>query len=204
MHIIAIYDSMHFIAYLCWFHLAQNLWKNIQLKNLAKDYVKDQLVRKLFKYLKFLPFVPTKDVIKAFKQIQELAKSCTKFNPMLTYFEKFYTGKLVKHSETVRKVPVYPIQQWNVISRIEKDKGKTNNALESWHKVFAHDAKTHPTFTKLIEHFRVEQKNTDVILAQIRSGDTFTVSKKQLKKDGALKELLKNYSFDKLFEFFDN
>ena len=36
------------------------------------DYVKDPLVRKLFKYLNFLPFVPPNDVIKAFKQIKEL------------------------------------------------------------------------------------------------------------------------------------
>jgi hypothetical protein len=100
----------------------------MQLKKLSKDYIKDELVRKLFKYMKFLPFVSPRDVIKAFKKIQELAETCTKFKPMLTYFEKVYIGKCAKNNPSVRKIPVYPIHRWNVVARIEKDKGKTNNS----------------------------------------------------------------------------
>jgi hypothetical protein len=55
--------------WLCWFHYTQNLWKNIQQKMLAKDYVRDMLVRKLLKYLKYLPFVPLQFVVKTFKEI---------------------------------------------------------------------------------------------------------------------------------------
>ena len=136
------------IIFLCWFHYAQNLWKNIGLKKLAKDYVKDKTVRKLFQYLKFLPFVPPKDVIKSFKKIKEFGENCKKFDPMFEYFEKFYIGKLAKGSQTVRHVPSYPIQKWNVVARVLNDKDKVNNSLESWHKVFAFDAQTHPTFNK--------------------------------------------------------
>ena len=57
----------------CWFHYSQSLWRNIQLKNLAKDYLKDPMVRTLFKYFKFLPFIPPADVVKAFKQIKSYA-----------------------------------------------------------------------------------------------------------------------------------
>ncbi len=46
-------------------------------------YIKDELVRKLFKYLKFLPFVSPKEFIKA------LGINCKKFDPMFTYFETF-------------------------------------------------------------------------------------------------------------------
>jgi hypothetical protein len=42
----------------------------MQQKRLARDYIKDELVRKLFKYLKFLPFSPPKNVIKALKEIK--------------------------------------------------------------------------------------------------------------------------------------
>ena len=125
----------YLIIFLCWFHYCQNLWKNMQLKKLSKDYVKDPLVRKLFKYLKFLPFVVPKDVVKAFKLIKSLGASCRKFDPMFTYFEKFYIGKLVKNSETIRQIPVYPIKRWNVVARVEQDKARTNNSLESWHFV---------------------------------------------------------------------
>jgi hypothetical protein len=55
--------------WLCWFHYTQNLWKNIQHKKLAKDYVRDTLVRRLFKNLKYLPFVPLQFVVKTFKEI---------------------------------------------------------------------------------------------------------------------------------------
>ena len=95
--------------FLCWFHYAHNLWENVQFKNLAKDYVKDELVRNLFKYLKFLPFVPPRDVIKAFKMIQDLGENCQKFKPMFVYFEKIYIWKLLNNNLTVRKIPVYPI-----------------------------------------------------------------------------------------------
>ena len=69
--------------------------------------------------------------------------------------------------------------------------------------MFAWDAKIHPTFTKLVEQFRVEQQNTEVILAQIKSGDKYTINKNQLKKDEAVKQLISDYSFDRLFDYFD-
>ena len=103
---------------LCWFHYCQSLWRNIQQKHLAKDYIKDNLVRKLFKYLKYLPFVPPKDVIKAFKEIKALGTMCKKFEPIFTYFESFYIGKLVRNSQTIRKVPIYPINKWNGRSNV--------------------------------------------------------------------------------------
>jgi putative heme degradation protein len=123
---------------------------------------------------------------------------------MLTYFEKVYIGKCAKNNPSVRKIPVYPIPRWNVVARIEKDKGKTNNSLESWHGVFSMDAKSHPTFTKLVDHFRAEQNNTEVILAQIRSGDKYKPTITQKRKDDAVKDLMANYSFEMLFEYFDN
>ena len=69
----------------------------MQLKNLAKDYVKNDLIRWLFNYMKFLPFVPLKNVIQAFKKIKELGSSCEKFQPMFAYFEKIYIGQLQKN-----------------------------------------------------------------------------------------------------------
>ena len=193
------------VIFLCWFHYCQNLWKNMQQKQLAKDYVKDSLVRRLFKYLKYLPFVPPKDVIKAFKEIKTLSDTCRKFEPMLTYFENFYIGKLVRNQQKIRKVPVYPINRWNVVSRVKEGKARTNNTQESWHKIFAFDAQVHPTFNKLVENFRLEQKQTDVIVAQIQSGD-YTVARRkiQINKEEKLKEVVENYSFDKLFDYFDS
>ena len=88
--------------------------------------------------------------------------------------------------------------------------------------MFAEDAHVHPTFNKLIEHFRLEQKNTDVIVSQIQSGkifiynvqnqlinfsfkgDSFNLRKKQLIKEEKLKDLVENYNFANLFDFFNS
>jgi hypothetical protein len=193
------------VIFLCWFHFVQNLWKNIQLKKLKKDYVKDPIVRKLFKYMKFYPFVPITDVITAFKKIKQCAldSKCAKFEPMLAYFEKFYIGKLVRGSDSTRRVPVYPIKMWNVVNRVKSNKDKTNNSLESWHKVFIFDALIHPTFNKLLENFRVEQKHTHVICQQLLSGDTYDFNKKTREKNQAIKDAIDAYSFEHLFTFFD-
>ena len=114
---------------------------------------------------------PPKDVIKTVKEIKALGINCKKFDPMLTYFETFYIGKLVKNSETTRKVPVYPIKRWNVFSRVKEGKARTNNSQEVWHKLFAYDAKVHPSFNKLVENFRLEQQHTEVVIAQIQAGN---------------------------------
>ena len=121
--------------------------------------------------MKFFPFVPPKDVIKAFKEIKALGTSCKKFDPMFTYFETFYIGKLVRKSETMRKVPVYPIKRWNVFSRVRDGKARTNNSQEVWHKIFSYDAKVHPFFNKFVENFRLEQQHTEVFIAQIQAGN---------------------------------
>jgi hypothetical protein len=133
-------------------------------------------VRTLFKYLKFLPFVPPKDVIKAFKQIKSYGNSTNKFQSMFTYFERTYIGKLVKTNKTVRKIPPYPIVRWNVYLSVLQNKARTKNSQESWHRVFAEDAHAHTTMNKLIEHFRLEQKNTQVIVSPIQSGKLFLLN----------------------------
>ena len=80
---------------------------------------------------------------------------------------------------------------------------KTNNSLESWHKVFSFDALVHPSFNKLLENFRIEQKHTHVICQQLLSGDSYDFNKKSHDKNQAIKEALDSYSFEKLFQFFD-
>ena len=136
---------------LCYFHLCQNLWKNIQNKNLVTRYVESANVRKNFKLLKCLSFVPAKDVIFAFKENCGLCDP--EFKPMLTYFEEFYIGVMVNKS--TRRSPMFPIKMWNSYSRALEDLDTVNNSLESWHKVFEMDCKKHPTINKVIQHFTV-------------------------------------------------
>ena len=63
--------------------------------------------------------------------------------------------------------------------KVLQDKPRTNNSQESWHKGFADAANSHPTFNKLLDHFRLEQKHTEILCTQIRSGKlTLKLNKK--------------------------
>ena len=101
---------------LCYFHLTQNLWKNVQLKGLAINYAEEPHIRKCFKLMKCLAFVPSKYVPAAFILITKTAP--ISFKPILDYFEEWYIGTIVKNS--TRRKPCYPITMWNLHSRILK------------------------------------------------------------------------------------
>jgi hypothetical protein len=79
----------------------------------------------------------------------------------------------LKNSPNIRKVPPFPILRCNVHSRVLNGKARTNNSHESWHNAFSTGARVHPTFNRLIEAFRREQNNTDVLVSQIESGNNF-------------------------------
>ena len=116
-----------------------------------------------FKRLKGLAFLKPNDVIFGFKLIKSNAPKS--FTPILSYFENYYIGNLVKTSENVRKVPCFPIKLWNSYNRVLAVRERTNNTLEAWHKQFEIDCGKHPTVNKLVEQMRLEQKLTEITYA---------------------------------------
>lgn len=106
----------------------------MQQLGLATKYIHDKKVRLAFKYLKFLAFLPVKDVIASFVKIAEKAPSC--FGPFLAYFEKTFIGKKVRGRPNMRRRPLFEIEIWNCYDRVVVEGGRTNNSIEAWHKVF--------------------------------------------------------------------
>ena len=86
---------------------------------------------------------------------------------------------------------MFSIDIWNVFRRLVDDLPRTNNSLESWHKVFELSCKKHPTVHKIIEQFKLEQQNTDILYTQIESGDVYTRKKQNVLKDTAIINILK-------------
>ncbi|CAF0812115.1 unnamed protein product [Brachionus calyciflorus] len=187
----------------CWFHLASNLYKHIQQNGLVSTYRNhsESLLRKCFQYIKLLAFIPPKDVIFGFEMIKQMSPS--KLIPILDYFEKYYIGVPVKNDSTKRVIPLFQIKYWNLYKRICKELTRTNNNIEAWHKSLSQDIESHPTIFKLLKHLRREQRMTEQLFDEIKSGRIFQRSKKEVKKDQNIKLHLENYNKENLVEFFD-
>ena len=103
---------------------------------------------------------------------------------MLTHFEKYYIGNLQKDSQTIRKVPFYPIKCWTCYDRVLKNSHLTTNMVKSWHKQFHKDCWTHSTVYKVIKHFQLEQNYCEFRKAQADGGLVVKFKRnKQIEKD---------------------
>ena len=112
-------------------------------------------------------------------------------------------GKAKKNCSGVRLGPLYPIKIWNCYSRILNDEETTNNSLEAWHQQFEFDVGKHPTINKLIEQFRLEQQNTELLIVQLNSGDIYNKRKKNRDSAAVLKKIVSKYNKDNLLDYID-
>jgi len=134
----------------CYFHLTSNIWKYVKNNGLKTVFSNDLEFSKTFYYLKVLPFVPSRDIIKVFEKIKSLAPQSS--TTLLEYFEKNYIGLSLEDEPRIRKVPLFPIKTWNLQNRILNDLRRSNNSLEAWHQALSNDINSHPGINKLIHH----------------------------------------------------
>ena len=118
----------------CNFHFSQNGFRRVQHHGLVKLWFKDAF-RMTFKKVQALAYLPPKDVLKGFNIIEK--ESPKAFQPVLTWLENNYIGKLKKNSRTERVEPRFPIKIWNLHERVKKGLPTTNNGVEVWHNAFA-------------------------------------------------------------------
>jgi hypothetical protein len=158
----------------------------VQSSGMQEKYSESFEYRKLYKLTKALAFLPPGHVVYGFTKIQKICSD--DFKPVLDYFEQYYIGLPV--SISARKAPLFEIGVWNVYDRVVDDLPRTNNSLESWHKVFELSCKKHPTVNKIVEQFRLEQQNTSVLIDQLESGDVYTRNKTNIAEDEAIIQVL--------------
>jgi hypothetical protein len=123
---------------------------------------------------------------------------------MLAYIETYYIGKPVMRKPGFRKTPSFPISFWNCYARTINGEQKTNNSIEAWHQQFEFSAGKHPTLNKLIEQFRVEQKNTDILRVQINTGDAYVQKPKHKMTADSIKAVALKYDKANLSEYLTN
>ena len=177
------------------------MWRNMSTKGYYELYSTNNGIKTAYRRLKSLPFIKRQDTIKAFKLIKKEAP--IEFEKFLNYFEEYYIGLLCDGSNSLRKRPMFPVELWNVYDLSLNDEPRTNNSLESWHKSFALDVKSHPDVTDLIRKFLDKQHEMEILYKQLSSGDFYPRKSTELAKDDLIKETIAKYSDETILSTLD-
>lgn len=96
------------------------------------------------------------DVIPAFEELSDDEEIPENF---LAYFEATYIG--IQRGRGVRRrraPPMFPIELWNVRTRVDKNKPRTNNGVEAFHNALNKSVlNCHPSIWKLINCLKKEE-----------------------------------------------
>ena len=98
----------------CFFHLSQNVYRQIQSHGLTTRYLEDEEFAIRMKMLPSLAFVPEQDVIDCFTILMGDFPESGK--EIAEYFELNYIGKRL--ADQSRQVPPFPIRIWNMHTRV--------------------------------------------------------------------------------------
>ena len=158
----------------CFFHLSQNLYRQIQSKGLTTKYMEEEEFAVQMRMLAALAFVPECDVTDCFVILM------AQFPPIAVeiaeYFEINYIGRRLPDQS--RRTPPYPIRIWNMFVRVISRTARTNNAVEGWHNAFKSGANCpHPNFIKLLNHLQREQSLQEANVVKWEAGEISSISK---------------------------
>ncbi|XP_050540276.1 uncharacterized protein LOC126904915 [Daktulosphaira vitifoliae] len=155
----------------CFFHLLQNLKKQLGIAGLMTDYRNDSDFNLHARMVTALAFVPPKDVVGCFEELSEILEvTYPRLQPILDWLETFYIGLLRR--EGVRRIPAFPIQTWNLYNRVNAGQMKTNNICEAAHRrLQAQLSMTKPTVWKFIIELKKVQAERDIYYEFLVAGN---------------------------------
>lgn len=180
----------------CSFHFTQAIWRKIQSLGLSYDYKHNIKMKKKFKQIFNLVFVPVDFLkIEYYKLKNSFAFNDDKVESFFNYFEHTYIG-----TETVE--PKYGLNFWNCSERVKFNIPRTINSLEAWHRSLNSKFNvSHPNICKLIDVLKMENERVRIEIAQSKNCSIF--SKKILYKEERLRRIINSYRFYEEFEFFN-
>ncbi|KAK4872511.1 hypothetical protein RN001_014540 [Aquatica leii] len=121
----------------CFFHFTHCIWRHIQEAGLQQRYNNDPDFALQLKQLAALAFVPEDHLIASYKELIDCEFYTDNENillPVTNYFEDTWIGRLDRRR---RRQPLFPINMWNIYSKVVENLPRTNNAVEGWHNSFA-------------------------------------------------------------------
>jgi len=121
---------------LCLFHLRQAAFRKLAELGLQAAFrdPEDDSVRKAFRQIVGIAFVPVDDVVDAFLQVR--AALPARMAAFADYFETNYIMGRRPRGRRQPTAPRYPIKQWNQYVAARENLPRTNNAKEAWHNRF--------------------------------------------------------------------
>ena len=182
----------------CFFHLSQNIYRQIQSKGLTALYLEDEEFAIKMKMLVSLAFVPEHDVIDCFTILMGDFPESGK--EIAEYFEANYIGKRIVDQS--RRIPPIPIRIWNMFTRVRTRLLRTNNSIEEWHNAFQSGITcSHPSFIKLLMHLQREQSLQEAKLVRWETGEMPKTSKQSESRNLRLLTLVEEYNNRKILTY---
>ena len=159
----------------CFFHLAQNVYRQVQSHGLAEEYQRNAEFALEVRMIPALAFVPTADVIASFELLDD--ELSDEAQPILQYFEGTYIGR--RRLDGTRRNPMFDLAMWNVHERTRNEQPRTNNNLEGWHRRFQADVGGHhANFWRFLDVLKREESLTRVQMVQAEAGDNGPVQRR--------------------------
>ena len=164
----ALEENFIAVVFGCFFHLSQNIYRQIQSKGLTALYLEDEEFAIKMKMLVSLAFVPEHDVIDCFTIL--MGDFLESGKEIAQYFEANYIGKRIVDQS--RRIPPFPIRIWNMFLRVRSRLLRTNNSIEGWHNAFKSGITcSHPSFLKFLMHLQCEQSLQEAKLVRWENGE---------------------------------
>lgn len=143
----SVFSNIH--VYFCYFHFCQSLFRKFTILGFKKLYEENGEIRRFFKCITALAFVPENSVIIEYQKVKEIYTNCLNINitQFLEYFEKTYLFS-----------DCFSYLSWNCYKRTIENIPITNNMLEGYHNGLKSVFLTaHPTITKFLYEIRCKQ-----------------------------------------------
>ena len=171
----------------CHFRYTQARWRNLQRTDLVPEYqVEGSEIRKYFKMMCALPFVPEDLIPTAWRHLKPLIPS--DMSSFVDYFEYTWVG-------TSYRNPVFSHNRWNQHDATALLLPRSSNIAEGWHHGFNSMLScTNPTIWKFLDCLKKEQNLTDVkITKMMMREDPEPRSAKWRKHDERLQRIITSF-----------
>ena len=155
----------------CFFHLVQNMKKQVKQQGLGKRYREEPDFALKAKMIPALAFIPPERLEDALGELRQDLPD--ELQPVLDYFEDNYVGRLqVRPDGTfTRRVAPYPVTMWTVYQRTLDGDSRTNNYAEASHRSLQSLFRVeHPDLLKFIDGLRLNQHTKDAALERYIAG----------------------------------